>query len=88
MSKPKPDRYTVLGETIARSILDCGSEGSAYRIALKGGNSRKETDLGGLCEAALASHIRGVLIDEDVFGEFKHLSGGRWPATPKPPKRP
>lgn len=68
------DRYMELGQRLARSILDCGSEGRAHRVALKGGSyPDKETDLGGLCETALACHIRGELIDADVFGEFKHL---------------
>lgn len=68
------DKYLMLGETIARSILKCGNDSVAHRIALKGGTyPDKETDLGGLCESALASHIRAVLIDEDVFGEFNEI---------------
>lgn len=68
------DRYLELGKAIARSIMSVGDEPNdkAHRIAFKGGTYPEgETDLGGLCEVALAAHIRGVLIDRNVFGEFK-----------------
>lgn len=80
MARPNLDRYAALGARIARSILEVSSDGGprATRIALKVGTwPDNETDLGGLCESALASHIRGVLIDADVFGEFKDIKSRR-----------
>lgn len=63
MANKKPDLATHL----ARKIFEVGDESKdkVRRIQFRGGVGHTETDLGGLCEPALATHIRSAI---DQYG--------------------
>lgn len=67
--------HAELGAYIAREIFKAGDEPTdkVQRISFRGGmystGGQFETDLGGMCEGALADHIRTTLDDLSTGGE-------------------
>ena len=53
-----------LAATLARSIMAAGDEPGSpcQRIEFKGGNPHAEIAQGGMCESALARHLRAWLV--------------------------